>query len=269
MEYRDIEFQVRDGVATVTLNRPDHLNTFTGKRGEELEHAYRRCDEDDDIRAVILTGAGRAFCAGADMNEAANSFESQEGNEAFSAAAVAFPAFRIRKLVIAAVNGHAIGLGLTLALQADLRFFAKEAKYGVVQVRRGVMPDAYAHWTLPRLVGMARAAEILLTGKTFRGDEIERLGIASRVLPSAEVLAAAQELARDVATNAAPLSVAVSKRLLWQSLELSPEDVEQQETALHHVLLGGPDALEGPIAFMQKRSPNWKQRISKDWPESQ
>ncbi|MBW2243623.1 MAG: enoyl-CoA hydratase/isomerase family protein [Deltaproteobacteria bacterium] len=269
MEYRDIEFQLRDGVATVILNRPDHLNTFTGKMGEELEHAYRRCDEDDEIRAVVLTGAGRAFCAGADMSEAASSFESQEGNEAFSAAGVAFPAFRIRKLVVAAVNGHAIGIGLTLALQADVRIFAKEAKYGVVQVRRGVMPDAYAHWTLPRLVGMARAAEILLTGKTFRGDEIECLGIASRVLPSAEVLAAAQDMALDVATNAAPLSVAFSKRLLWQSLELSAEDVERQETALHHVLLGGPDALEGPVAFMQKRPPNWKQRISKDWPKTQ
>ncbi|MAE95442.1 MAG: crotonase [Deltaproteobacteria bacterium] len=267
MEYRDIELQIAEGVATVTLNRPEQLNTFTGRMGEELEHAYRRCDEDDLVRAVVLTGAGRAFCAGADMSEAAATFESQEANADFSAAAVGFPAFRIRKLVIAAVNGHAIGVGLTLALQADLRLFAREGKYGVVQVRRGVMPDAYSHWTLPRLVGLARAAEILLTGHTFRGDEILPLGIASRVLPANEVLAAALELARDTAVNAAPLSVAISKRLLWESLELGPDDVERKETALHHVLMGAPDAIEGPVAFMQKRAPEWKQRVSRDWPD--
>ncbi len=266
MDYGDIQFELVDGVATITLNRPDQLNTFTGLMGEELEHAYRRCDEEDEVRAVILTGAGRAFCAGADMSEAASTFEAQDLSD-FSAAAVAIPAFRIRKLVIAAVNGHAIGLGLTLALQCDLRLFAREGKYGVVQVRRGVMPDAYAHWTLPRLVGVARAAEILLTGRTFKGDEIEPLGIANRLLPSEEVLAAAQEMARDHAENAAPLSVAIAKRLLWESLELGPEDVERKETALHHVLMGAPDAIEGPVAFMQKRKPDWKLRVSKDWPE--
>ena len=270
MDYRDIAFELEDGVATVTLNRPEQLNTFTGRMGEELEHVYRRCDEDDAVRVVVLTGAGRAFCAGADMTDAAATFTSQEENTEFSAAAVAFPAFQIRKLVIAAVNGHAIGLGLTLALQADLRFFAREAKYGVVQVRRGVMPDAYSHWTLPRLVGIARAAELLLTGQTFRGEEIEPLGIANRVLPSAEVLPHALALARDQAANAAPLSVAISKRLLWESLALSPEAVERKETALHHVLMGAPDAIEGPVAFMEKREPQWKQTVSQhfpDWPE--
>ncbi len=266
MEYQDIDFVVEDGVAVITLNRPDQLNTFTGRMGVELEHAYRRCDEDDTIRAVVLTGAGRAFCAGADMTDAAATFEVQDGAE-FSAAAVGFPAFRVRKLVIAAVNGHAIGLGLTLALQCDLRLLAREGKYGVVQVRRGVMPDAYAHWTLPRLVGIARAAELLLTGRTFRGDEVEPLGIANRVLPAEQVLSAALELARECAVQAAPLSVAISKRLLWESLELGPEDVERKETALHQVLMGGPDAIEGPVAFMQKRSPEWKLRVSEDWPE--
>ena len=266
MPYEDIGFTVEDGVAVITLNRPEQLNTFTGRMGVELEHAYRRCDEDDAVTVVVLTGAGRAFGAGADMSDAAATFEAQDSPE-FSAAAVGFPAFRIRKLVIAAVNGHAIGLGLTLALQCDLRLLAREAKYGVVQVRRGVMPDAFAHWTLPRLVGIARAAELLLTGRTFRGEEIEPLGIANRVLPADEVLSAALELARDCAANAAPLSVAISKRLLWESLELGPDDVERKETALHHVLLGGPDAIEGPVAFMQKRSPEWKLRVSEDWPE--
>ncbi len=267
MTYEDIAMEVSEGVATITLNRPDHMNTFTGRMGEELTHAYRRCDEDDAIRVVVLTGAGRAFCAGADMTDAAATFESQDANAEFSAAATGVPAFQIRKLVIGAVNGHAIGLGLTLALQCDIRYFAREAKYGVVQVRRGVMPDAYAHWTLPRLVGIARAAEILLTGRTFRGEEIEPLGIASRILPSAEVLDAAQALARETAAHAAPLSVAISKKLLWESLELGPEDVERKETALHHVLMGAPDAIEGPVSFMEKRAPNWSLKVSKDWPE--
>ena len=255
-----------DGVALITLSRPDHLNAFSGAMGRALEQAYRRCDEDDAIRAVVLTGAGRAFCAGADMSDAARTFEAQD-EARFSAAGVGLPAFRIRKLVVAAVNGHAIGLGLTLALQCDVRIFAREGKYGVVQVRRGVMPDAYSHWTLPRLVGVGRAAEILLTGRTFRGEEIEPLGIASRVLPSAEVLPAALRLARDTARHAAPLSVAISKRLLWESLELGPEEVERKETALHHVLMRAPDAVEGPVAFMQKRAPQWTGRVSQSWPE--
>ncbi len=168
---------------------------------------------------------------------------------------------------MAAVNGHAIGLGLTLAMQCDVRIFAREGKYGIVQVRRGVMPDAYAHYTVLRAVGMARAAEILLTGETFRGDDVERLGIASRVVASADVLSTAQALARDVAIHAAPVSVAVSKRLLWESPMLTPEDVERKETALHLHIMPKPDAIEGPVAFSQKRAPEWKLRVSRDFPE--
>ena len=135
------------------------------------------------------------------------------------------PAWEIRKPVIAAVNGHAIGLGLTLAIQCDLRFMAADAKYGVVQVRRGVMGDAFVHWSLPRIVGMANAAEILLTGRTFDGHEMQRLGVASRCLPNDEVLPAAWEVAHDIAVNTAPMSVAFSKRLLWQSFELDRAEI--------------------------------------------
>jgi enoyl-CoA hydratase/carnithine racemase len=269
MSTEDLLFELDDdGVATLTLNRPAQLNAFSGAMGDGLAEAYRRCDEDDAVRAVVVTGAGRAFCAGADMSAAAAAFDVAEDALAdFSAAAVAFPAFRVRKVVIAAVNGHAIGLGLTLAMQCDLRVFAREGKYGIVQVRRGVMPDAYAHFTVLRAVGMARAAEILLTGRTFTGDEVERLGIASQVCPAAEVLETARALARDVARNAAPLSVAVSKRLLWEAPLLSPEDVERKETALHRHLMPRADAVEGPMAFVQKRTPEWKLRVSRDWPE--
>ena len=135
------------GVATLTLHRPEQRNAFSGRMGRELGEAYRRCDADDAVRAIVLTGAGDAFCAGADLGAGADTFEAPTDAD-FSAAAVDPPAFTLRKPVIAAVNGHAIGLGLTLALQCDLRIVALEAKLGIVQVRRGVMPDAYAHWTL-------------------------------------------------------------------------------------------------------------------------
>jgi enoyl-CoA hydratase/carnithine racemase len=259
----------RDGVALITLNRPDKLNAFGGGMPAALGELYRRCDEDDAVRAVVVTGAGRAFCSGADMSDAARTFDvsSSGGFEGFSAAAVDFPAFRIRKLVIAAVNGHAIGVGLSLALQCDLRLFAEEGRYGIVQVRRGVLGDAYSHWTLVRLVGLARAAEIMLTGRTFSGPELDRLGLASRVLPAAEVLPAALELARDSALHAAPLSVACSKRLLWESSELSAEQVEHRETELHKHLMPAADAIEGPVAHVEKRRPRWSLRVSRDWPE--
>jgi enoyl-CoA hydratase/carnithine racemase len=261
-----LDFSLEDGVATLTLNRPEKLNAFSGAMGEALTAAYRRCDEDDAVKTVVLTGAGRAFCAGADMSDAANTFQVEDA-ASFSAAAIDFPAFRVRKLVVAAVNGHAIGLGMTLAMQCDLRFFAREGRYGIVQVRRGAMPDAYSHFTVLRAVGLARAAELLLTGGTFEGPELDRLGVASRVLPAAEVLPAAQALARDVAANAAPLSVAVSKRLLWEAPLLGPEAVERKETALHRHLFQGPDAVEGPVAFVQKREPRWQGSPSRDWPE--
>jgi enoyl-CoA hydratase/carnithine racemase len=264
MSYEHLRFDLDEhGVATLTLDRPAQLNAFSGAMGRSLAEAYQRCDEDDAVRAVVLTGAGRAFCAGADMSDAASTFRIDDAR-AFSAAAVAFPAFRVRKLVVAAMNGHAIGLGLTLALQCDVRFLAREGRYGVVQVRRGAMPDAYAHWTATRALGLARAAELLLTGRTYTGDEIEPLGVATRVLPAAEVLPAALALARDVAANAAPVSVAVSKRLLWEAPGLTPEEVERRETALHRKLFALPDCVEGPVAFAEKRAPRWQGSVKRD-----
>ncbi|MFO0687674.1 MAG: enoyl-CoA hydratase-related protein [Myxococcota bacterium] len=257
-----------DGVALLTLNRPDKLNACSGPMLQQLAELYRRCDEDDAVRAIVVTGAGRAFCTGADMTDAAKTFDLSKsgGLEAFSAAGLALPAFRLRKLVVAAVNGHAIGLGMTIAMQCDVRIFAREGKYGIVQVRRGVMGDAYSHWTMVRLVGLARAAEIMLTGRTFAGDELDRLGVASQVVPAAEVLPTALALARDTAIHAAPLSVAVSKRLLWESSELTPEQVLHRETELHKHIMTAPDAIEGPMAHVERRRPDWKLRVSRDWP---
>lgn len=267
MSYQDIRFDVEDGVAVVCLNRPEALNTFTGRMGQELEEAYRFCDEDDAIRAVVLTGAGSAFCAGADMTAGEETFANRrESMPEFTASPVGMPAFEVRKPVIAAMNGHAVGIGLTLALQCDLRFVAREGKYGVLQVRRGVMPDALSHWTLPRLVGMARAAEILLTGRKFTGQEAVELGLASRALPADEVLPTALETAREIAVQTAPLSVAVTKKLLWQSGELTPREVEFYETELHHHLMGRPDSAEGVKAYLERRAPRWTGSVARDWP---
>ena len=262
----DLLFALDAGVATLTLNRPDAGNAVSHDMLEGLCAAYRRVDEDDDVRVAVVTGAGGAFCTGADLSGGAATFEAQD-EAGFSAAAIDPPAFALRKPVIAAVNGHAVGLGFTLALQCDFRIMAREAKYGVLQVRRGVMPDAYAHFTLPRIVGFGRAADLLLSGRKIDGPEALELGIATRLAANDAVLETALELARDLATNTAPLSVAVTKRLLWESGTLSPEAIERKETALHHHLMGQPDAVEGVVAFLERRPPKWSLRVSRDWPD--
>src|SRR6478609_11547166 len=225
---------------------------------DELADAYRSCDREESVRVIVLTGTPPAFCAGADLGGGDQTFA--EPGAGFSAAGIDVPAWSLSKPVIAAVNGHAIGLGLTLAMQCDIRFFATDARYRVVQVRRGVVGDAYSHWVLPRLVGIANAAEILLTGATFDGHRAVALGLGSRVLPADEVLPAALELARDIATNTAPMSVAASKRLLWDSFDLDSAAVGERETAIHLALMGHADAKEGVRAFQEGRAPKWTGR---------
>lgn len=256
-----------DGVLVATLNRPETRNAFSGAMGRALGDVYRMADADDDVRVVVITGTPPAFCAGADFSNGSEVFERSDA-PAFSANPVDPPAWRIRKPVIAAVNGHAIGIGFTLTLHCDLRFLALEAKYGIVQVRRGVMPDAMSHWTLPRLVGLANATDILLTGRTFTGAEARDLGVASRVLPNDEVLPHALEEAHDMAVNTAPLSVAVSKRLLWGTFSMTPDEVDRAETDLHHHLMGEADAREGVMAFLERREPRWTLSVGGDWPET-
>jgi len=257
-EYRTLLLAIDRGVATITLNRPKQRNAVGDGMREELADAYRACDRDDGVRAIVLTGAPPAFCAGADLGEGEDTFAAP--GPGFSAAGIDVPAWTLSKPVIAAVNGHAIGLGLTLALQCDIRFFAADARYGVVQVRRGVVGDAYSHWVLPRLVGIANAAEILLTGATFDGHRAVELGLGSRVLDAAEVLPAALAVAHDIAENTAPMSVAASKRLLWDSFDLDRAAVGDRETEIHLAVMGHDDAKEGVRAFMAKRLPKWSGR---------
>ena len=256
-----------DGVLVATLNRPETRNAFSAAMGRALGGIYQMADTNDAVRVVILTGTPPSFCAGADLSHGSDVFERTEDSE-FSSNPVNPPAWKIRKPVIAAVNGHAIGIGLTLTLHCDLRFMAQDAKYGIVQVRRGIMPDAMSHWTLPRLVGLARASDILLTGRTFNGIEAHELGIASRVFANDEVLPQALEAAHDMAINTAPVSVAISKRLLWKSFSMTSEDMNQAESALHQHLMGKADAREGVTAFLERREPKWSLTVNENWPKN-
>jgi len=261
-----VRFDVVDRVAVITLDRPEVLNAFSARMGRELEAAYRECDERDDIRAVVLTGAGRAFCAGADLARGGDTFGPPEPRT-FRSDPFDVHAWDVRKPVIAAINGHAVGLGLTLALQTDIRLVAEDAKCGVVQNRRGVLPDLRSHWTLTRSVGHARAAEILLTGRLFSGSEIAAMGVASRALPAGDVLPAALEIARDIAVNTAPVSVAATKRILWMDPPPSGAEIDRLERELHLRLMGSADAREGALAFLERRDPRWSLTLRDDWPE--
>jgi enoyl-CoA hydratase/carnithine racemase len=267
MAYEDLHVTIVDGIAELTLDRPRDRNAFSGPMGASLARAYRECDRRDDVRAVVLTGAGAAFCVGADLGAGAATFERREEPE-FSADPIPFPAWKVRKPVIAAVNGHAVGIGLTLAMQCDIRLVAAEAKLAFAHVRRGVLPDAHSHWTVPRAIGFARTAELFLTGRHLTGEEAAAIGLASRALPAAAVLDAARAMARDIAVNCAPLSVALSKKLLWEGRSMTREEVGTRETAYHHVVMGRSDALEGVLAFLERRPARWALAVPRDWPET-
>ncbi len=263
----ELTVTVTDGVALLTLNRPERRNAYTAAMGEQLSQAYRQCDDDDEVRAIVLTGAGDAFCVGADFAAPINPFEKAADRTEFTASPIDPAAFELRTPVIAAVNGHAVGIGLTVALQTDIRIMATDAKYSVAQVRRGVIPDCMSHWTLPNLVGGAVAADLLLTGRSFDGAEAAAMGIASRAVPAVDVLDHAMTVAHDMAVNVAPMSAALSKRLLWDTMAkgYGPREVAVLETELHQRVMGTADAREGVAAFLQRREPAWTLSVSQEW----
>ena len=259
--------EIDDGVAVITLNRPESMNAFSSDMGQALQDALRSCDTDDNVRAVVLTGAGTAFCAGADFSKGSGVFGAPTNRGTFRSDPLTFHAWDVRKPVIAAMNGHAVGLGFTLALQCDIRIVAKTAKCGIVQNRRGVLPDLRSHWTLPRLVGYARATELLLTGRMFTGADAAEWGIATQALDAADVLPAAAELAHDIAVNTAPLSVGLSKAILWRGEPATADEIDRLEREIHLHLMGRSDAREGVQAFLEKRDPAWQGSPTTDWPD--
>jgi enoyl-CoA hydratase/carnithine racemase len=263
---RPVQVQ-RDGpVGVVTLNRPDKLNAMAGEMYPMIGAAYAELDADDTVRAIVLTGAGRAFCAGADLSARGGAFKAPRQTNRFRSSPPRPLAFQLRKPVIAAINGHAIGVGLTLALHCDLRIIAEEAKWGAVQVRRGVVSDAISHWTLVRALGTARAAELLLLGELHMGADALAMGLVTECLPADAVLPRAMDMAHEIAQETSPLSIAFSKRIMWAAADGDAALVDDLESEAHRVLMGAPDALEGGQAAYEKRSPQWQSVLSRDWP---
>ena len=272
MSYEAIVMDRSEGVATLTLNRPERMNAWTSRMAAELSDALVECNLDDAIRAVVVTGAGRAFCAGADLGGGDKTFdpgmraEAERRDLPTPSTPPTFP-WHIDKPVIAAINGHAVGVGITYPMMCDIRFVAEDAKIQFAFVRRGIIPELASHAIVARVAGLSNAADLLLTGRMIRGREAAAIGLATQALPAAEVLPAAQERAADIARNTAPISVAISKRLLWESFGASVPELRKREDRLFAWAGSQPDAKEGVMSFLEKRAPSWSLSVSRDMPQ--
>jgi enoyl-CoA hydratase/carnithine racemase len=262
------------GVAIATLNRPERMNAWTWQMSVELTHFFNVCDADDSVRAIVVTGAGKAFCAGADLEQGGggDTFAGDGlGNRRELADRYPGPKKGVQELstpVIAAINGAAVGAGLTMPIEYDLRVAADDAKLGFVFNRRGVMPDADLLWYLPRLIGLSRAMDLLLTARIFDGKLAEEWGLVSRSVPKEQVVDTAVEMGHDIARNVAPVSAAITKRLAYRFLEeLDRGHALRFESKLFGWTGRQADAREGIMAFLEKRSPEWKLSKTNDLPE--
>jgi len=269
MNYSEILFQIENGIAVITLHRPQAMNSWTQHMAREIGTALWKTDRDDAVRAVVITGSGKAFCAGADLSGDVAFQVAEAEDEETRRASLAFPAvmpWQIRKPVIAAINGHAIGVGITFAMNCDIRFVAQDAKIQFAFVRRGITPELSSHVIVPRVAGFSRAADLLLTGRMITGGELAEMGLASKALPADQVLPTALQLAREF-HKAAPVAVALSKRLLWANPTASVAEVDAKEFKVFEWICRQPDAIEGIESFLQKRAPQWKMSPVRDYPD--
>jgi len=228
MEFQDILYEVSEGIATITLNRPDKLNAFTGRMMYEIISALDITDADDDVKVVIFTGAGRAYCAGADLSSGGETFakggsdvQTKQGVPRDGGGLVSLRIFNSKKPVIGVINGPAVGVGVTMTLPMDFRLASDTAKFGFVFAKRGIVPEACSSYFLPRLVGIAQATEWVYTGRVFGADEALSGGLIRSVHSGDDLMKTAREIAREIADNTAPVSVAMSRRMLWQMLGAS------------------------------------------------
>ena len=271
MAYEQILYEVDGGVLTITLNRPEKLNAFTPTMMRELIDAFDRADTDDAVRAVIVTGAGRAFCAGADLSGGGGTFDNT-GRDTLEThrdggGLVALRIYEAKKPVIAAINGPAVGVGITMTLPMDVRLASTAARIGFVFARRGIIPEACSSWFLPRVVGISRAAEWTFTGRVFPAEEALAGGLVSRVVAPEALLDTARGLAREIAEHTSAVSVALARQLFWRMLGADhPMEAHKVDSKAIYWMGGAADAREGVAAFLEKRPARFTLRPSADMP---
>jgi enoyl-CoA hydratase/carnithine racemase len=273
MEFEQIRTDVADRVLTITLNRPDRLNAWTPTMGRELITAFDRADADDEVRVVVVTGAGRGYCAGADLAGGGETFDWRQRETAGAVPRDGGGQFTLRvfdstKPVIAAINGPAVGVGATMTLAMDIRLAADDARIGFVFTRRGIVPEACSSWFLPRIVGISRAMEWVATGRVFSAQEALEAGLVRSLHPSGELLDAAYGLAREIADNTAPVSVALARRMLWTMLGAEhPMRAHRADSRGMFARGQSADAREGIESFLQKRPAKFPDRVSDGLPD--
>jgi enoyl-CoA hydratase/carnithine racemase len=273
MEFEQIRYDAADGVLTITLDRPDRLNAWTPVMSRELIAAFDRADADDEVRAIVITGAGRAFCAGADLAGGGDTFdwrERQAGDEVprDNGGQVTLRIFDSVKPVIAAINGPAVGVGATMTLPMDIRLAADDARVGFVFARRGIVPEACSSWFLPRVVGINQAMEWVATGRVLSAEEALAGGLVRSLHPSGDLLDAARELGREIAENTAPVSVALARRMLWTMLGAAhPMEAHRADSRAMFARGQSADAREGVTSFLEKRPARFPDRVSDGLPE--
>jgi len=276
MDYTQIIYEVADHIATITLNRPDQLNAFTGTMMREMLDVFDRVDADDDVRVVIVTGAGRGFCAGADLSGGGETF-SRGGSDEIPAdvgiprdggGLVSLRIFDCKKPVIGAINGAAVGVGVTMTLPMDIRLASEHAKFGFVFARRGIVPEACSSWFLPRLVGISQAAEWCYSGRVFPAAEALAGRLVRSVHAADELLPAARAIATEIAANTSAVSVALTRQMLWRMLG-ADHPMEAHRVDSRGILARGrsADAREGVISFLEKRAPQFPNTVSADLPD--
>jgi len=274
MEYTQILYEVSDRILTITLNRPEKMNAFTHVMCKEVIDALHRADDDDDVRVIIITGAGNAFCAGTDLESAGGQGRGKtqlpEGfdPERDIAGMVTLTMYDLKKPVIAAFNGVAVGVGLTMTLAADIRIASENARFGLVFTRRAFVSEGASNWFLPRIVGMGKAAEWILTGRVFGVQEALAARLVTEVLPPDGLVPRARELANEIVQNTSPVSVALCRQLLWKMVGTDhPMEAHKMESKTLSWMTKNPDVIEGVMSFLEKRKPNFPMKPSKDMPD--